>query len=107
MKKIFLILSASLPILASADDADCCYCLLPPEPVESCQLPVGILYPAQYYLGNYGVNLTVAGEFIYWEVNPDSLEQIATKFAGTFAGGPGTLTTLTSISHYQGYRPGF
>lgn len=106
MNKIFLILSASLPILAAAEDSEC-YCLLPPEPVESCQLPVGIFYPGQFYLGNSCVNLSVAGEFLYWEVNPDSLEQIATKFAGTFAGGPGTLTTLTSISHYQCYRPGF
>ncbi|MBS0629117.1 MAG: hypothetical protein JSS30_02690 [Verrucomicrobia bacterium] len=106
IKKTLLLLSASLPLTASVEDA-CCNTLLPPEPIESCQVPAGIFYPGQYTLGNSCVNLTVSGEFLYWEVNPDSLEQIATKFAGTFAGGPGTLTTLTSISHYQNYRPGF
>lgn len=108
IKKTFLILSASLPLLVSAEEVtssnDCC-CLLPPEPVDSCQLPAGIFYPAQYPLRNCGVNISIAGEFIYWEVNSDSLEQIGTRITGTFA--PGTVTSLDSLAHYQGYRPGF
>lgn len=108
LKTTFLILSASLPLLASADEAtdynQVC-CVLPPEPVESCQLPVGIFYPALYPVKDSGVVMSVAGEFIYWQVNPDSLEQIASKITGTFA--PGTVTTIDSLSHYQGYRPGF
>lgn len=111
IKKTFFILSASLPLLASADEArgdnsDCCP-LLPPEPVASCQLPVGYFYPAQYALRNCGVNLNASGEFLYWELNEDSLEQIATRITGLFAGGTGLETTFDLLSHYQGYRPGF
>jgi len=111
IKKTFLILSASLPLLAAADettnDSEYCCPILPPEPVESCQLPAGYYYPAQYILRNCGVNFSVAGEFLYWEVNEDSLEQIGTRITGLFAGGGGLETTFRLLSHYQGYRPGF
>lgn len=112
LKNTIIMLTASLPILAAADEASdsgqyCCP-LLPPEPVESCQLPVGYFYPAQYAIRNCGVDLTVAGEFLYWEINEDDVESVGTKLSGTFAGDPNTLVTdFTLLSHQQKYRPGF
>ena len=99
LKNTIIMLTASLPILAAADEASdsgqyCCP-LLPPEPVESCQLPVGYFYPAQYAIRNCGVDLTVAGEFLYWEINEDDIESVGTKLSGTFAGDPNTLVALT------------
>jgi len=105
MKKTMMLLTASLPILAAAEE-DCCP-IWPPAAVESCQLPSGYFYPAQYPVGNC-LNLVVAAEFLYWEINIDDVASIATKFAGTFAGDPNTLVTdLTEFEHDQGYRPGF
>lgn len=106
-----ILLSASLPILAAAnepaDSLETCCPLVPPEPVESCQLPSGIFYPAQYPVGNC-LNITFAGEFLYWEMNEDDTATIAVKQAGFFVGDPNTtVTTFDLLAHEQGYRPGF
>jgi hypothetical protein len=105
LKKTFFVLAASLPIFGYSDDAYAAetYCLLPPEPVESCQLPIGYFYPAQYILGDCCVDIYAAAEFIYWEANHDSLSFIGRKniFNAT------TGIDVTTLVHHQGYRPGF
>lgn len=100
----------ALPLLAVADEPldEQPFCLLPPDPIESCQIPSGYFYPAQYSIRNCGVMFNVASEFLYWEINEDDVESVGTKFAGAFAGDPNTtITDLTLFSHEQGYRPGF
>lgn len=106
LKNSCFLLLASLPSLASANGevAQCCDSLLPPEPIESCQVPVGYFYPAQYTLGNCGIDISVSGEFIYWEVNRDSSANIGTKTDNI---NNGNTQIQTPLIHQQGYRPGF
>lgn len=99
LKNTLIAVLASSPILG--------YAQYPPAPVESCEIPVGYFYPAQYALGNSSFNFTLAGEFLYWKVNEDDVEEIATRLEGTFATGEGTVTKFDLLSHQQGYRPGF
>lgn len=107
LKNTLVILAASLPLLAYSDDtADCeqyVYPLLPPEPIESCQLPVGIFHPGKYTLGNSLLDLSVGGEFLYFETNFDAVCAIGTKILSDAAGN----STTTELFHGQGYRPGF
>jgi len=103
LKSTVNLLLASLPILAYAEDtADCCP-LLPPEPVESCQLPVGYFYPAQFTFGNCCAVYTFGGEFIYWKFQIDDAPVDATIWQ---FGTTGVLTQQL-VAHSQGYRPGF
>lgn len=111
LKRTFILLTAGLSILGYADDrADneqyCCP-LLPPEPIGSCQLPVGYFPPAQYVFQNCCTDITLGGEFIYWEANFDGLPQVATNASGTVFTGTGNLTVFKLLTQDQGYRPGF
>lgn len=91
MKKTVALIAISLPLLASAQ-----------EPVESCQLPVGYFYPGLYDLGDCCMEVSICGQFLYWEVNYDSIAQVATGIRTI-----GDTTKLLLLSHDQGYRPGF
>ncbi|MBS0629200.1 MAG: hypothetical protein JSS30_03120 [Verrucomicrobia bacterium] len=91
MKKRLTLVTISLPFLASAQ-----------EPVESCQLPVGYFYPGLYDFGDCCTEVSVSGQFLYWEVNYDSVAQIGTGIRTV-----GNTTNLLLLSHDQGYRPGF
>lgn len=99
LKKALILFAIPLPLLAEYG--------IPPEPIESCQLPVGIFYPAQYDLGNSCFDFTLAGEFLYWKINEDDLESIGNRLRGPFATGEGTQTNYDLLSHQQGYNPGF
>lgn len=103
-KKILILLSTSLPIVGYSDtDSPCESCpLLPPNPVESCELPAGYFYPAQYILGDCCAEISVGGEFIYWEVNFDALAQVGTRIQQA-----PPITNLDLLTHQQKYRPGF
>jgi len=103
MKKTFLLLAASLPVLGHSDDTCCTPSLLPPEPIESCELPVGYFWPAQFTF-DCGWNLSFAGEFIYWELNRDSECILGTK--SQFSN-DGRENFEQILIHRQGYRPGF
>lgn len=109
LKQSLLILTAHLTILGYCDEDQVC-CLVPPNPVESCQLPVGYFYPAQYNLNNSCINYSVFGQFILWEVNFDQTH-IANRASGpalNIDGAPtGTENLLEFLAHNSGYRPGF
>lgn len=101
-----MFLLISLPALVFAEDApeyeyEACP-LLPPEPVGSCELPVGIFYPASYNLGNSCVDLSVTGEFLYWQLNRQGFCQIGNKLRF----GANQIDT-TELVHHAGFRPGF
>lgn len=107
LKSTFLLLVASLPTLAFAEDNECCeqYCcpLLPPEPVQSCQLPAGIFYPAKYTLGECSWDLSIRGEFIYWVFARDGgLSSLGNRFRIV-----GNETNVEELFHRPGYQPGF
>lgn len=104
LKNSWLLLIASLPSLAYAEDSQCCEAFLPPEPIGSCQVPVGYFYPAQYSFGDCGLDISVSGEFIYWEVNRDS---VTTVGALVTLENNGLLRDQKTLVHHQGYRPGF
>jgi hypothetical protein len=99
---------ASLPSIAytnsEVDTPQCCDPFLPPAPIESCQVPVGYFYPAQYTFGDCGLDISVSGEFIYWEVNRDSLSEYGAKVDIL---NNGNEQIQHALLHHQGYRPGF
>jgi len=104
---------ASLTIVGYCDEEaepNLCCPLIPSEPVESCQLPVGYFYPAQYVLSDRCLECSVYGEFIYWDVNFDD-SRIANRIGGpavNINGAPtGAENILEFLIHHQGYRPGF
>lgn len=106
-KHAMMMLVASLPALAFCDEAtsDEQYCcpLLPPQPVDSCQLPSGIFYPAAYTLGECSWNITVAGEWIYWVFARDGgLCSLGNRFRIV-----GNETNVEELFHRPGYRSGF
>lgn len=108
LKRTFMLLVASLPALAysedtaNSDDQYCCP-LLPPEPVDSCQLPTGIFYPAEYTLQGDGMNISVGGEFIYWVFARDGgLSSLGNRFRVV-----GNETNVEELFHRPGYRSGF
>lgn len=104
LKKAYLLLLASVPSIAYTNsDVECCDPFLPPQPIESCQVPVGYFYPAQYTFGDCGFDISLSGEFIYWEVNRDSVSEVGTKIDNFF----GIDQVQTPLVHHQGYRPGF
>lgn len=108
LKNSFILLAASLPIIGYSDDTvdsgqSCCP-LIPSEPVESCQLPVGYFWPAQYTFGDCCAEISVSGQFLYWEVNRDSECSLGTK--NEFVNN-GLAQVQTTLVHHQGYRPGF
>jgi len=105
-KNAYLLLLAGLPSLAytNSESDQCCDLFYPPAPLESCQLPVGYFYPAQYTFGECGFDISLSGEFIYWELNRDSSTQIGTKILPL---NNGTKQKQETLYHYQGYRPGF
>lgn len=105
LKKTTIVLAASLSILGYCDEYDdgqCCP-LTPPDPVESCQLPVGYFYPAQYLFGDCCMDIYAAGEFIYWELNQDSFAFVGRKNIINATGG----VDITTLVHNQRYQPGF
>lgn len=106
LKNRYFLLLASLSSLAYANGEmeQCCDPLIPPEPIESCQIPVGYFYPAQYTLSDCGMDISLSGEFIYWELNRDSSANIGTK---TAIADNGNTLIQTPLINQQGYRPGF
>ncbi len=105
LKNRYFLLLASLSSLAyaSGEMEQCCDPLIPPEPIESCQVPVGYFYPAQYTFGDCGLDISLSGEFIYWELNRDSHNSLGTK---TVVANNGN-TVQSPLAHQLGYRPGF
>jgi len=104
LKKSFAILAATLPVLGQAEE--CCepvYCVVPSEPIESCQLPAGYYQPGTLQLGNSSMNISFAGEFIYWQANFYAVAQTATKIR-TF---PNNNEVITNLYHNQRWKPGF
>lgn len=104
LKTSFVILAATLPILGQSEE--CCepvYCLVPSEPIESCQLPAGYYQPATLALGNSFVNISLAGEFIYWQSNFYAVDQIGTKVLTL----PNGDEHITNLFHNQRWKPGF
>jgi hypothetical protein len=104
LKNTCLLLLTSLPSLAFAEDSECCVALLPPEPIESCQVPVGYFYPAQYSFGECGWDISISGEFIYWEIDRDSVTSVGSLVT---LENNGTFRDQKTLVHHQGYRPGF
>lgn len=104
LKNRWILLLASLPSLAYSEDSQCCEPFLPPEPIESCQVPVGYFYPAQYTFGDCGLDISISGEFIYWELNRDSLTNVGTLVTPV---NNGLQNNQRILVHHQGYRPGF
>jgi len=106
LKNAYLLLLAGLPSLAYTGDQmdQCCDVLVPPAPIESCQVPVGYFYPAQYLFGDCVFDISISGQFIYWELNRDSTTQIGTSVA---VSNNGLRRDGRDLIHYQGYRPGF
>lgn len=104
LKNTWLLLLASLPALGYSAEPQCCEAVSPPEPIESCQVQVGYFYPAQYTFGDCGYEISFGGEFIYWEVNRDSLTSVGTlvEFSNN-----GLAQDQRLLAHHQGYRPGF
>lgn len=105
LKNTLILFTASLPFFGYADElADCDenFCLLSPEPIESCQIPIGIFHPALYSVQSDCLNISLGAEFIYWEMVQDDLPQVADRF--TF---DGNLTDLARLAHEPGYKPGF
>ncbi|MBS0629058.1 MAG: hypothetical protein JSS30_02395 [Verrucomicrobia bacterium] len=107
LKKSLVLVAASLPIIGYSeglnDSADCCP-MLPPDPIESCQVPVGYFWPAQYTFDNCNTDISVAGEFLYWELNSDSACAVGTK---TEPAADFLENRQTVLVHHQGYKPGF
>ncbi|MBS0628860.1 MAG: hypothetical protein JSS30_01390 [Verrucomicrobia bacterium] len=105
-KSAYLLLLSGLPSLvySNCEANQCCDPFTPPEPLESCQLPVGYFYPAQYTFGDCGFDISLSGEFIYWELNRDSTTQVGTKVDLL---NDGTRQEQKMLYHQQGYRPGF
>lgn len=104
LKKSFAILAATLPVLGQSEE--CCepvYCLVPSEPIESCQLPAGYYQPASLELGNSCVNIAIAGEFIYWQSNFYAVAQVGTRILTL----PGGNQRITNLYHNQRWKPGF
>lgn len=103
-KNAYFLLLASLPTLTYANAQQCCDPLVPPEPIESCQIPVGYFYPAVYTFSSCGFDISLSGEFIYWEVNNDSHAKIGLR---TSILDNNLKLEQTDLLHHQGYRPGF
>lgn len=108
-KKTFMILGLSLPALvfSEVDEANnneeyCCP-LLPPEPIDSCQLPAGIFYPGAYTLGECSWDVTIAGEYLYWVFMRDGGESsLGNRFRII-----GDQINLVELYHSPGYRSAF
>jgi len=104
LKKSILMLAATLPIMGQSEE--CCepvYCLVPNEPIESCQVPAGYFFPGSLTLGNSCVNISVAGEFIYWQTNFYAVAQVGTKIRTQANGNQ----QITGLFHNQRWKPGF
>jgi hypothetical protein len=108
-KKAFTILVLSLPTLVFSEDDDAntheAYCcpLLPPQPVDSCQLPAGIFYPGAYTLGECSWDITIAGEYLYWVFIRDGGESsLGNRFRIV-----GEETDLEELYHRPGYQSAF
>jgi hypothetical protein len=105
MNRSLILLAVNLSIAGYAQtQPDECCPLLPPEPIESCQLPVGHFWPAQYTFNQRCADISVAGEFLYWEVNRDSSCYFGSR---SELSTDGLETLQTILVHHQGYKPGF
>jgi len=104
LKNTFILLAASTPLLSYADELpnDIPCCLIPSEPIESCQVPVGYLYPGAYNLPGC-VNISFYGEFLYFEFNRDGSSDIARRVQTL----PSGQTNTKVLIHESGYRPAF
>jgi hypothetical protein len=73
-------------------------CYRPGEPIN-CELPPGIIYPAEYEIDP---DLYVSAEFIYWKSGKQG-----TNFIAYNVNHVGTETDNTILYHQQKYKPGF
>ena len=97
-------IAATLPILGHSED--CCQppaCLVPSEPLESCQLPAGYFYPGLLTLCNPCLNISLGGEFIYWQTNFAAVAQVGTRIRTDADGN----TFTKELFHNQHWKPGF
>lgn len=104
LKNTFILLAAGAPLLSYAEEtpSDLPCCLIPSQPIESCQVPVGYLYPGAYDLPGC-VNISVYGEFLYLELNRDGASDIARRVKTL----PSGQTNTKVLIHKTGYRSAF
>ncbi|MBS0629103.1 MAG: hypothetical protein JSS30_02620 [Verrucomicrobia bacterium] len=106
-KNTLILLAASIPFMGYCDEGSDCSpapCLIPGDPIDSCQLPVGYLYPAEYALqGCNCAHFTIGAEFIYWQF----LRVGALADIGRHITTAGRETVTKTLLHKIGHKPGF
>ncbi|MBS0628876.1 MAG: hypothetical protein JSS30_01470 [Verrucomicrobia bacterium] len=105
LKKTLIILASSAPFFGYANtetnvEEQCCP-LIPSKPIESCQLPVGYLYPGAYDLPGC-LNISFYGEFLYLEFNRDGTSNIGLRIENL----PTEINNKVLV-HQAGYKPAF
>ncbi len=107
LKNTMIILMASLPIMGFADEGSqigSCECpLIPGEPIESCQVPAGYFYPAEYAVyGCSNYHLTFSADLLLWAYNRDGFNDLGQLQTTT-----GITTATKILTHTVGYQPSF